>query len=1362
MITEQQIAYYNQLSPQKQHILKIMSQLGTFYNEKEVTEQISVKTAVTQKIVKQCIIEAEEHGILKYSEGDAYYLRFHEVTIPFLLFITPQLSNFNRERKNIDQKYFGYWSFYSTSVVRIIAKFLYCLLYDREDLSKTENLLLKSENGYHFSQLCELLDDPVYRSKISFLDTNLLLKLFNCRNNTFIDKLQPIAQMGSLWSEVASCLPDNVQVSNPLENFIDFHSARFSPEKSSEDNAFYPLYCSAIKSLIAGEIKVAISFFNKGLKLERQFHTGIPFPRNENYAVYYFAAVLSSAPEASIAQCKKILAKMENRYYTSLEGVFKMVIYNALNEKEKKEHAATELFMSQMYRDSDMGALLIIIFLFMADNIPPEQELLYMSGITEKAFRSGYVALAYEAAFALKNWYGTPQTRELFREIAEKTDYAPVVSRIERHEAWEKSLNLLLGLSSPKRSKSNKEKEAASRIIYLINPASLEIQPVLQTRTAKGLWSGGRNIALKTFFEGNVPGMTEQDLRISKTLTKKEGYYYGTSPYFFTDRTMVELIGHPCLFLKGGEDIPIEFVAAQPEVTVTHTSRGYTLKSNIKEVGNEIFLVKETNTRYKVYELTQTQKELINILSIHHITIPEKGKKKLSEVLGSISRFAAVHSDLLTDETGDSGIETVKADNRIRVQLLPFGEGLKAELFSKPFGNHPPYCKPGKGGKMLFANENGKRLQTERDMKGEKEYADILFNEIQALENVDTNHELIAFDHPLDSLNLLDVVADHKDICVVEWPEGERFTLRGKVNVRQLSLNIKSKTDWFELTGALQIDEKTVIDLQQLMILSGKSYGRFIELSEGEFIALGNELKKRLEAFGAFAENGKNGLRINRFASLAIGDYLDDAENLKADKKWKAFRRTISAKGVSVASVPASLQAELRPYQEEGFRWMARLGEWESGACLADDMGLGKTVQALAVLLHRRSAGSALVVCPVSVIGNWIAEINRFAPSLNIKIPGSGNREELLQSLEAGDVLITSYGLLQSEEELFAKTTFATVVLDEAHVIKNRTTKTSKAIMRLKASFRIALTGTPLQNNLGELWNIFNFLNPGLLGGIQHFSDTFVKPDSESARKHLKKLISPFILRRTKSAVLDELPPKTEIVKKVQLSPREMAFYEALRRQALINVAESQNGAGAKHLQVLAEITRLRQASCHPALVNAELNIPSSKLNLFLETVDELRESRHRALVFSQFVSHLQLIRQALDERNISYQYLDGSTPAAERERRVKSFQNGDGDLFLISLKAGGLGLNLTAADYVIHMDPWWNPAIEDQASDRTHRIGQTRPVTIYRLIAENTIEEKIINLHHTKRDLAQQLLDGSDQAAHFSFEELVALIRVG
>ncbi|MBF0123735.1 MAG: DEAD/DEAH box helicase, partial [Magnetococcales bacterium] len=301
-------------------------------------------------------------------------------------------------------------------------------------------------------------------------------------------------------------------------------------------------------------------------------------------------------------------------------------------------------------------------------------------------------------------------------------------------------------------------------------------------------------------------------------------------------------------------------------------------------------------------------------------------------------------------------------------------------------------------------------------------------------------------------------------------------------------------------------------------------------------------------------------------------------------------------------------------------------------------------------------------------------------------------------------------------------------------------------------------------NRLSELWNLFRFINPGLLGSQERFNSEYATPiekyQDKAAAQRLKKLIQPFVLRRLKSHVLSELPPRTEIVLEVNLSAEEKAMYEVLRQNALRQLESLQGPTEVHRLKVLAEIMKLRRFCCNSRLVVPDSTLGSAKLELFGDIVSELLSNHHKALVFSQFVDHLTIIRGYLDQHSVSYQYLDGSTSAKERKERVAAFQSGEGDLFLISLKAGGTGLNLTAADYVIHMDPWWNPAVEDQASDRAHRIGQQRPVTIYRLVTKQTIEEKIVALHQTKRDLADSLLDGSDVSARVTVDDLLALMR--
>jgi len=342
------------------------------------------------------------------------------------------------------------------------------------------------------------------------------------------------------------------------------------------------------------------------------------------------------------------------------------------------------------------------------------------------------------------------------------------------------------------------------------------------------------------------------------------------------------------------------------------------------------------------------------------------------------------------------------------------------------------------------------------------------------------------------------------------------------------------------------------------------------------------------------------------------------------------------------------------------------------------------------------------------------------------------------------------------------------VILDEAQAIKNRATKRSETAMKLQADFRMILTGTPLENHLGELWNLFQFINPGLLGSIEQFNEQFTLPiekyGDDEKREQLRRLVKPFILRRRKDEVLKELPEKTEVTLTVELPPEERAFYEALRRSALEKLtADTDSKAGEKHLRILAELMRLRRAACHPGLVDKNSGfVSSAKLRLFAEIVEDLLDNGHKALVFSQFVGHLKILETHLIENQIPYQYLDGSTPLPKRQERIEAFQRGEGEFFLISLKAGGVGLNLTAADYVIHTDPWWNPAVEDQATDRAHRIGQEKPVTVYRLVAGNTIEEKILDLHEQKRDLADSLLAGTNVSAKMTAKDLLALMAEG
>jgi SNF2 family DNA or RNA helicase len=426
-------------------------------------------------------------------------------------------------------------------------------------------------------------------------------------------------------------------------------------------------------------------------------------------------------------------------------------------------------------------------------------------------------------------------------------------------------------------------------------------------------------------------------------------------------------------------------------------------------------------------------------------------------------------------------------------------------------------------------------------------------------------------------------------------------------------------------------------------------------------------------------------------------------------------------------------------------------------------MGLGKTPMTLALLIARAGLGPALVVTPLSVRANWFDEAQRFAPTLRMRrLDGADGVE--LEQLEAFDVLVCSYTVMALRVEQLESVRWSTLVLDEAQAIKNATTQRALAARRLSADARVALTGTPVENHLGDLHGIMGFLNPGLLGSAKHFEQRFGKPIQREgdtrAAEQLRALIAPFVLRRRKSEVLRELPPRTEITLRIEPSTHEQAFSEALRRQALARWRGNDSAQAGSAISILAEITRLRRAACHPQLIDPAADVGAAKLERLLELVHELREGAHRALVFSQFVDFLSIVRERLEADGFRCQYLDGSTSEPARKRAVSEFQAGQGDLFLISLKAGGFGLNLTAADYVIHLDPWWNPAVEAQASDRAHRIGQERPVTIYRLVNAASIEERVLALHERKQALAEELLRESGAATRLDPNALMALLE--
>ena len=581
-----------------------------------------------------------------------------------------------------------------------------------------------------------------------------------------------------------------------------------------------------------------------------------------------------------------------------------------------------------------------------------------------------------------------------------------------------------------------------------------------------------------------------------------------------------------------------------------------------------------------------------------------------------------------------------------------------------------------------------------------------------------------------------------------------------------LSLRISGQAsgrDWLELGGGVDVDGETVALVTLLQAL--KDRRGYVAVGGDRLVRLSAGLRRRLELVAAAADD--QGKRVAALAAPLLTEAIVDLapQQVATDAAWAELSARIAAAGTVDQALPAGFTAELRPYQLEGYRWLARLAQWGAGAVLADDMGLGKTVQASAMLVRRAALGPQLVVMPTSVEGNWIDELGRFAPGLRVRV---FRDERELPEPVAGDVVLASYQLAARGAERLKQITWASLVLDEAQMVKNAAAKRAAALAEFPALWRLALTGTPVENRLAELWSVVNLVLPGLFGHWAGFRERFARPievdHDAAASARLRMRLAPFLLRRTKEQVAPDLPPLTEVVRTVTPSDgeRELILAERARALAELEAGKGRDAQGSQRLAIFAALTRLRQLACAPQLLMPDSPVPSSKLAALRELVGSAVAEGHRLLVFSQFTSLLDLVERDWQGSGWNWLRIDGSTPVQERRERVARFQRGEGQVFLLSLKAGGTGLNLTAASYVIHLDPWWNPAAEDQASDRAHRLGQTKPVTVYRLILGGTVEEKILAMHRQKRDLIDAVLAGADRAATLSEDDLLTLLKDG
>jgi non-specific serine/threonine protein kinase len=568
-------------------------------------------------------------------------------------------------------------------------------------------------------------------------------------------------------------------------------------------------------------------------------------------------------------------------------------------------------------------------------------------------------------------------------------------------------------------------------------------------------------------------------------------------------------------------------------------------------------------------------------------------------------------------------------------------------------------------------------------------------------------------------------------------------------NTPTISFHISSGIDWFDLETEISYGDQQVSlkDMRRAL----KRRENYIKLADGTIGEVPQEWLERYKHLFGLAEETEDGLRFSNQQVTLLDQLLGESESVNADEAFQQRRQRLKEfTSITPQPLPQKLTGELRPYQKAGVDWLHFLREYQFGGCLADDMGLGKTIQVLAFLQALRERGisskASLIVLPRSLLVNWQREAEKFTPELRMLEYHGQLREKDPTAFDQYDLVITTYGIVIKDIELLRGYRFHYVILDESQAIKNPVSQSAKACRLLQSDHRLVMTGTPVENSTFELWSQFAFLNPGLLGSMEYFKSEIGGPierngDADTAQ-FLRKMVYPFILRRTKEQVAPELPPRTERIIYGDMDTAQRKLYTRTRdeyRKSLLGLIEGQGMDNAR-MKILEGLLRLRQICIHPRLVDKTYRGESAKFELLLENIDILLAEKHKALIFSQFVETLKLLRKELDERGIRYTYLDGQT--TNRQEQVDIFQNDPAiPFFLISLKAGGVGLNLTAADYVIHLDPWWNPAVEMQASDRAHRIGQDKPVFIYKYILRDSVEEKILQLQERKKNLVEQLI---------------------
>lgn len=1200
--------------------------------------------------------------------------------------------------------------------------------------------------------LCCMADEPAFKPLLESLPTETFANLYTAlpcywtEYDIAADISVPLAVLVK-YNAITEATRNKFIADFELYSYIAFGQM---PGKGIYSNISSGYTLGGLHAIYSGKATESAKWFDAALKLQMNEKGEKGFFINPLLTFYLVIAYITTAScdDTANAKAKEVC-----------EERIKWIISTLMMKKDARYTAA--LVLAEDYRKTNQRLHKSAIQMLYDDNSKPSSPALYRELAYLMANLLGYSTMNMASSMCTPNLamlrfemskylpLDNEDKQQLYRRFGMDT----ILAQLPHEEEWKMVLGDLM-MSADKGVAPSSINN--NRLIYLIDPQKPGIIQVReQVRQKNGGWSNGKRVNDTRFKMGQIDFMNNTDRRILDKFNRS------MKQDLTLEDIAEEMANDPRLYI--GTYPPFEHVDVtidRPYLVVENDGEKFVVKSNVPldSTKKDIIITELSPTSLSVIHIPNDIRDYyIKLLQLG--TLPLEAEDALRSLLKKIGGKVELHSELIE---GGSTLPIIDGTWSIGFRLVSKVNGTwEVRCFVKPLPGGRHIFSPAKGNEVVIDENEEGRYRVRRNMKMEASNLEMVEAFFHSFGHDYEERGLYAPDFVI---SLMMLIQEHPDMFFAEWPEGQSFKVKGmRKGASTWNGVMRQRGQWFDIEGDVDIDEDTRISIKELLELASQSEGRYLKISDDEFVVISEKLRKQLDALNAIVNHENGGLKISPFSAALINNNVLHGEiEFGLDEHISEIRQRIIDASEYTPDVPQGLNATLRHYQLDGFHWMARLNKWGAGALLADDMGLGKTLQSIAFLLLMKDHGPSLVVAPASVAPNWKTEIEKFAPSLNVQILNfAQDRKTLIQKAGNGDIIVTTYGILLSIQDLITSKEWNVACLDEAHIIKNRGAKTSAAAMKIQAKNRIMLTGTPVQNHLGELWNLFQFVNPGLLGTYEQFSQKFIVPIEGNKDKEkqqlLDDLVHPFMLRRTKQAVLKELPEKTEIYQSVELSRDEMAIYESIREKAesLLNANDS-----AMTMNVLAEITRLRQAACCAELIEPKWKGDCAKITMLTELLQGVVEGGNRALVFSQFVSFFDVVKRELDRLGMDYYYIDGSVPVSKRSQMVKEFQAGSKSIFLISLKAGGLGLNLTGANYVFHLDPWWNPAIEQQATDRAYRIGQTQAVTVYHLVSKHTIEEKIIRLHENKRELAENILAGTDLSHKLTGKDLLEMIR--